>query len=911
MLPPGTLARTAVAAPNLVAAAAQALVADLRAQLPDLRDATVVLPHLHAAADFSTELARAAGSPALILPRITTLSAWASDVPLDRPVVPHAARHAMLYRVLSERGWLADADLWSVAAELALLFDELTRKAVTLPDDLAAFTRQLEHAYRARAGAGFNFEARLVHELWHAAVRGSRTLDPETAYQLRLARLAERVSGPVYAVGFFDLSRSETLFLERAAARVPVRCFDADPSGGDGVSTALAFAWPREPEYPDLLARSDALRRAEPESPLAGRVKIFGAASAEQEAQAVEVTVRQWLLEGKRSIAVVVNDRVTARRARALLERAQVLVDDEAGWAFSTTSAATSIGRWLDIATNDAYYRDVLDLMKLPFAFFDRPRAQKHSAVWRLERYTRKDSIVSGLDHFIAAAERAHDREVVEMLKRMQRGLDALGRGKRSIARWVASLLASLKEIGVAQGLADDSAGEQLLALLERLREELADEPFTVTFAEWRRWLARELETATFRDSAIQSPVVFTHLAAARLRRFDGVVLLGCDAAHLPGPDGVALFFNQGVRAELGLDTHVQRVARVERDLAALLASSGSTMITWQRQSAGEPNLLSPQLERLLALHRLAYAVELEDSGMAERLVHSDVRHVDAAPQPAATARAAAIAPADRIPARISASGYNALLSCPYQFHARYVLGLGELDDVQEEIEKRDYGELVHDILTRFHKAHPRVSALNRDAARSELEALSRETFADLVARNYLARAWLARWLALVPEYLEWQVRREKDGWSWHAGEESRHIEIVTPEGRRFVLHGRLDRVDMNAEGDFSVIDYKTQRPEVLKRKLESVGEDVQLPVYALLWGGPVAAALFLSVERGGGVKEVPLGTEVAQLADATRVRLGTMVDALYNASPLVAQGIDAVCQYCEVRGLCRRNYWT
>jgi ATP-dependent helicase/nuclease subunit B len=548
--------------------------------------------------------------------------------------------------------------------------------------------------------------------------------------------------------------------------------------------------------------------------------------------------------------------------------------------------------------------------MKLPFAFFDRPRSHKHAAVWRLERYTRKDSIVSGLDHFVAAAERAHDHEVVEMLRRMQRGIEALGRGKRSLSRWVGALLASLNEIGVAQGLADDSAGEQLLELLERLRQELVDEPFTVTFAQWRQWLARELETATFRDRAIQSPVVFTHLAAAQLRRFDGLVLLGCDAAHLPGPDGVALFFNQGVRAELGLDTHAQRVARVERELAALLASSASTMITWQRQSAGEPNLLSPQLERLLALHRLAYGVELEDTDMAARLADSDVRHVDIAPEPAATTRASGIAPADLIPARISASGYNALLSCPYQFHARYVLGLGELDDVQEEIEKRDYGELVHDILTEFHKAHPRVSALKPNVARSELEALSRKTFAPLVARNYLARAWLARWLALVPEYLDWQVKREKDGWSWHAGEESRSIDIVTPQGRRFVLHGRLDRVDVNGDGAFSVIDYKTQRPEVLKRKLESVGEDVQLPVYALLWGGPVAAALFLSVERGGGVKEVPLGTEVAQLAEATRERLGTIVDALHNASPLVSQGIDAVCQYCEVRGLCRRNYW-
>ena len=77
---------------------------------------------------------------------------------------------------------------------------------------------------------------------------------------------------------------------------------------------------------------------------------MIGAASAEQEAQAVDVTVREWLLAGRQRIAVVVQDRLVARRARALLERAQVLVKDEAGWAFSTTSAATAIGRWLDVA---------------------------------------------------------------------------------------------------------------------------------------------------------------------------------------------------------------------------------------------------------------------------------------------------------------------------------------------------------------------------------------------------------------------------------------------------------------------------------------------------------------------------------------------------------------------------------
>ena len=85
-----------------------------------------------------------------------------------------------------------------------------------------------------------------------------------------------------------------------------------------------------------------------------------------------------------RRIGVIVNDRTVARRARALLERAGVLVRDEAGWPFSTTSAATAIGRWLDVVSGDAYHRDLLDLLKLPFAFHDWPRATRQATVAEL-----------------------------------------------------------------------------------------------------------------------------------------------------------------------------------------------------------------------------------------------------------------------------------------------------------------------------------------------------------------------------------------------------------------------------------------------------------------------------------------------------------------------------------------------
>lgn len=907
--PNSGIVRIACAPHELLSRAARDIAERERARLPDLTHAVVLIPDLHAGADAARALREAAGSPAMLLPRITTLEQWAAGVPLDRPVAARVARETLLYRELKRQAWLESADLWAVSAELAGLFDEMTRHNLALPADFAAFNRQLEHAYRARSGESLTFEARVVHELWHAVSRVSGEADAESAYQLRLARLAGGAAAPLYALGLSRLAPEERRFLERYAERATVRVFEADSeAGADAVTRTLAAAWPRDPDHAGLRDRAAALKAGQPRSALTDRLRIVGATGAEQEAQGVDVTVREWLLAGKRRIAIVVQDRLVARRARALLERAQVMVKDEAGWAFSTTSAATAVGRWLDVAGGDCYYRDLLDLMKSPFVFHDWAREARRGAVWRLEGYVRGESVIAGLANFIKLAEDRNDPEVRQMLVRIRQGVGALGRGSRPIARWLADLAASLGEIGVRDGLAADSAGGQLLELIDQLGRELADDRLDVGFADWRRWLARQLESATFRDRAIESPVVFTSLAATRLRQFDAALVLGCDAAHLPGPDPVALFFNQGVRAELKLPTWSERVREIEEQLAALIASCDTVVVTWQRMLGGEDNLLSPLVERLAALHLQCYGSDLREDAHPARLAAAEVRAPGTAAAIGETRRPAPRAPAALLPRKISASGYNSLVACPYQFHARYVLGLAELDDVQEMIEKKDYGSLVHRVLTLFHGAHQRVSGVEPAAAARELEVLSEREFAASVARNYLAQAWLARWKALIPAYLDWQREWESAGWSWKAGEVKRAIEITTPKGNRLALHGRLDRVD-EGPGGAAVVDYKTSDPGKLRKSLERPGEDVQLPVYALLWGMPVAEALFLSMEREE-VKAVGLGPGVKALAHAVRARLCEVFDALAAGAPLPAQGVERACEYCEARGLCRRNYW-
>jgi ATP-dependent helicase/nuclease subunit B len=155
-----------------------------------------------------------------------------------------------------------------------------------------------------------------------------------------------------------------------------------------------------------------------------------------------------------------------------------------------------------------------------------------------------------------------------------------------------------------------------------------------------------------------------------------------------------------------------------------------------------------------------------------------------------------------------------------------------------------------------------------------------------------------------------------------------RAIEVTTPKGRTVTLHGRLDRVDARAqppaggEGmqpasrltphasrEYAVIDYKTRAQKALRDALELPGEDVQLAVYALLWTAPVTAAMFLSIDRDD-VAPVALEGDLLGVAEETRARLAAMLDALADGARLPAQGIDAVCAYCEVRGLCRKDHW-
>lgn len=904
-------------------AAARLLLAREEARLPDLSAVTVVLPSVRLKADFARLLGWHSGRPAVLLPRLVTLPELAAASPIAVNVLPDARRLSELYRLLRARPWLQGIDrardLWRLSAELLELLDALTLWRARLPEDEREWTAWLARAYgypeqrdtrAARESPGFesslDFEASLVHALWRASrAKAGGPLDRAEAYARRLAAVAREAAGPLYALGLSGLSPVEEDWLVLWATRAPVLRLTVDglaPDSAGAVATLLAAAW--RPDGSSLPERAQALRRDCPSSPLGGRVRLFPAHGLERAARVAAARIRTWLEEGASRVAVVAQDRLAARRLRALLERAGILVEDETGWRLSTTAASSVLMRWLDLLANVFYYADLLDFLKSPLVFADLPRESRWAAVHALEREIRRRGLVAHLSSYLATA-RASAPAALPLLERLSRGARLWRQDSRPLSAWFGALGETLDELGIRAALLLDSAGNQCLAVIERLGLETAEDTHPYTLAEWRAFLDRALETETFRDPEVESPVVFTHLAATRLRAFDAVLVLGCDAGHLPSPTADGVFFNQAVRAALGLATSASRRAIEQSDLAALIASGAEVLFIWQARQDDEPMLPSPWLDLLSTLHALAWQDDLIALELADL---PEVAPPDAAPA-GPSRRPRPVLPLALVPARISASGYACLMTCPYQYFARHVLGLNPQDEIQPALEKRDVGEILHGLLAEFHRTHPRLCDYTDQELAAWLARRVKEAFAPHTGRNYLDHAWRLALETLIPEYLAWARAREAQGWRWQVAEDKRVRELAVGKGT-LQVEGTLDRIDAGPSG-IAVLDYKARSLDRLKKSLAQPGEDVQLALYAWIAGAEVVEAAYVVLDMGKRkVESLPL--EAPQdMAEKVAARLSDIYTRIDGGQPLVANGVFDACTLCEMRGLCRRDHWT
>lgn len=827
---------------------------------------------------------------AFIPPTITSLSEYIRLLPPQAGTAATAPSERLmsLYADLRQHAWLKklfsarrNTDLLPLAEILLTLSDELTQAMLpelkASPDVADARWQAALEQLSPVARNLLSDETQLVWTIWKSQLDASDAIVHRFAQMMRIAAQAQL---PLFWISPVAADAMEQAFLDAYNEQRPVVAITLDWQARH-INTTYAAAWPEmlDDQAPDDL----------PLAPPPG-LSLYAAHNLEAEAKAGAQTIMDWLQQGKTNIAIVAQDRVVARRIRALLERAQVIVADETGWKLSTTRAAAALASWLELVAARAETIALLDFLKSPFVFAHADN--KADLVMASELALRRANVLGGWEAVgdaLTAIPAAQN-----MVKLLAQQASGFSKGK-TLCDWITASQQTLDALGMRAALQADGAGAQVLQLLQDIEQDCTAVGHVFSFAEWRAFLNLQLEATAYVQLNRDRRVVMLPLNGARLRSFDAVLLVGADAEHLPSQPTETLFFANVVRRELGLATRESRQRQQLRDVTELLSANALVVMSWQAHKNGEPNPVSPWLERMeLSLARAGLPK------LAKHQVEIAPRRLTPAPLAMPAPHAAALRPQ-----KLSASGYNSLVACPYQFFATRMLGLSELNELSDMPEKRDYGDWLHQILAIFHTRLHEVTVTERPAL---LREISDQVFGLALDKSAAALGYYARWQKAMPAYLEWLAEREAQGWHFVLGEE-KFEKVLRWDDGEIILHGRVDRMDENAAGERAVLDYKSTNQTALRDKLKQ-GEDHQLPFYGLLSDVPLSNALYIPLEASKDkIKEVE-SPDYDNWQQTLSVQIATSMRAIAHDAPLPATGPESVCQYCDVRGLCRKGAW-
>lgn len=745
-------------------------------------------------------------------------------------------------------------------------------------DALAGLLVQAAHQLAPLAAASHPAD----RAVWAQTARPGALLGmegPALALEAAVARIAvEWAAASAYASDvLFENSVREGL-----DCLLVVQGFAADP-----LPAAL------QPYWGDKLAALTLLSR-DGEAPVqdtASHIAWHACQDAEDEAQRAAACALQHIAAGRIPLALVSSDRALTRRVRAMLEDGGVQIRDENGWKLSTSQAAAQVMALLKAGVWNASSDAVLAWLKGAPAFA--PVLDALEAVLRRDQVRDWRSVAGtpGLQQS-PDLQQAHAH-----ISSVREGLQ----GNRTLALWLDALRAALQASGMWDALQADLAGTKVLAALRLAESPLPAwssllgqalwAPRRMDLAEFTSWVNQSLEGASFSPPYPErEQVVILPMSQMLGRPFAAVVLAGCDEVRFnPSPEPAG-GWTPPQRVALGLPSREALQAEMVAAWTHALQTPCCDVLWRCSDDAGE-TLLPSTLVQIQQLDRVD-AAQADDPRVGRPIAPAPV------PRPLPTG--------ERVPVgHLSASAYDDLRTCPYRFFALRQLGLKSVDELEGVVDKRDFGLWLHEVLKRFHEALQAQPALAPEPRRALLDAASQATTQSMALAEGEFLPFAAAWPAVRDGYLRWLAQQEATGAVFSSAEtaHTQRLGAVT-------LVGRIDRIDTLPDGTLQVLDYKTEPSARTSARVKEPLEDTQIAFYAALLPHDTVQAAYVNVGERDATKAYPQ-PDVVEARDALVDGILHDMGRIAQGAALPALGDGLACDYCQARGLCRKDFWS
>lgn len=295
----------------------------------------------------------------------------------------------------------------------------------------------------------------------------------------------------------------------------------------------------------------------------------------------------------------------------------------------------------------------------------------------------------------------------------------------------------------------------------------------------------------------------------------------------------------------------------------------------------------------------------------------------------------------------LSPSAINAYIDCSLKFYLRYIAGIGESDEVEEEIGAAGFGTVVHESIKElYEEITPGGKGVISKEVLEKLKGSDR--IDEVLTRIFMEHHYRGRKNA-VPEgrniiilkvmhrYLKKIIETDQQiaPFELVSAEQTyrRYLEIGSDKGKRMVrLGGLIDRVD-RVDEVLRVIDYKTGNAKTTFSGLDAIfngelsfrnGAALQTLLYSWLVleehpGEQVSPGLYVMkalYDKGfdprllmGSFSKKEFVDDFSKLEDTYLAKLEETLESLFNPDiDFIQTNNEALCRYCDFSKICSRQ---
>ena len=648
--------------------------------------------------------------------------------------------------------------------------------------------------------------------------------------------------------------------------------------------------------------------------------------SPREEAEVIALIMRESLEMPGQTCALVTPDRNLARYVAGFLKRWNIDVDDSAGQPLHTTQTGTFLRLVAQMVSENFAPVPTLATLKHPLADCGYDRAIFRDLVRCLDmkvlRGPRPQPGLKGLEAAVQAKGAEHTKKLADLIADLREKLRPL---EESLSATMVPFHQVLKaHMQSAEALApldlwNGSHGQVVVLFIAELLQD-ADILGSIRPHDYPG-----IFSTLMSEKIVRPPYNIHHRLSilgsleARLHHHDVMILGGLNEGTWPTGSDAGPWMSRPMRKDFGLALPERRIGQAAHDVTQFLHAP-KVYLTRAMKVDGAPTVPSRWLHRL---EQVLSAAETDSASILPYRTNALKFQAWVAAQNHPTTFTPVKPPAPTPPVyarprQLSATHIETLRRDPYAVYARHILKLRKLERLDDDPDRRDYGNIIHLALQKFVETFP--DNLPKEAEKELLE-IGDTLFKNSVAKDSLLAFWKPRFRQIAKWFIEKEQSRRPNLVRSYA--EIIGSTVINLRAGPFKLTARADRIDVDKNGQLVIIDYKTGAPP--SKKEVAAGFSPQLPLEAMIaesngfadvTSTTVANLLYWRLhgrrENGGG-EETIAGDNPKVLAEQAREGLNDLIRRYDDPSEPYrhAPSPEHAPKYSDYEHLARVKEWT